>query len=58
MHLALIIAVGALGVLATVLAAVRSWQASRRGAPRELVLGYVAIMIAVSVVTMLLLRLL
>jgi hypothetical protein len=56
MRLALIIIVAAIGVLVTVLAAVRMWKASRRGAPTEQLLGYVGIMLAASVVTLLVLR--
>lgn len=56
MRLALVVLVACVGVLVTVLAAWRMWQANRRGAPRELVLGYVALMVAATVVTALLLR--
>lgn len=56
MRLALVILVAAIGVLATLFAAVRMWRASRAGAPREQVLGYVAIMLVASVVSLVLLR--
>lgn len=58
MRLALVVLVAAVGVATTVFAAVRMWRASRRGAPRELVLGYVGIMVAASAVSLLVLRLL
>lgn len=44
------------GVMVTILAAARMWRASRAGAPREQVIGYVGIMLAASVVTLLVLR--
>ncbi|MCB0877643.1 MAG: hypothetical protein KDC46_01495 [Thermoleophilia bacterium] len=56
MRLALVVLVAAIGVAVTVLAAARMWRASRSGAPREQVLGYVALMVGASVVTTLLLR--
>jgi hypothetical protein len=58
MRLALVVLVALAGVSVTAFAATRIWQASRRGAPRELLLGYAALMVAASVVTMLVLRLL
>ena len=48
----------ALGIAVTITAAVRMWHATRRGAQRELVLGYLAMMLLASAVTVLLLRLL
>lgn len=56
MHLALVVLVAVVGVTSTIAVAVRLWRAARKGAPRELQLGYVALMIAASVVTMLALR--
>ena len=56
MRLALVILVTLIGVLATMFAAARMWRASRSGAPREQVIGYVGIMLAASVVTLLVLR--
>lgn len=58
MRLALVVLVAAVGVAATIVAAWRLWSASRRGAPRELLLGYLALMVLASVVTALLLRVL
>lgn len=58
MRLALVVAVALVGVSTTVFAAVRMWRASRAGAPRELVLGYLALMIGVSAASLLVLRLL
>ena len=58
MQLALIVLVAAIGVLITIWSAVQMWRATRRQAPRELVLGYVALMVAASAVSLLLLRLL
>ena len=46
------------GVLATLFAAVRMWRASRAGAPRELVLGYMGVMVVASAISLLVLRLL
>ena len=56
MHIALIVIVAVVGIAATVFAAVRMWRASRANAPRELVLGYLALMVLVSVVSLLALR--
>ncbi len=56
MRLALVVLVAVVGVLVTVLAAARMWRASRSGAPRELVLGYVAVMVVASAVSLLVLR--
>ncbi len=56
MRLAIVIAVAAAGIALTLVSAARMWRASRRGAPNELVLGYVALMVAAAVATMLLLR--
>jgi hypothetical protein len=58
MRLALVILVTAVGVLVTMFAAARMWRATRSGAPREQVLGYVGIMLAASVFTLLVLRVL
>ncbi len=58
MRLALVVIVAALGVAVTLFAAARMWRASRGGGSNELVVGYLALMIAASVVTMLLLKLL
>ncbi|MCW2927927.1 MAG: hypothetical protein JWM86_1895 [Thermoleophilia bacterium] len=58
MRLALIIIVAAIGVLITIAMAMRLWKASRAGAPRELQLGYLAIMVAAGAVSLLLLRVL
>lgn len=58
MRLALVILVAATGVLVTLLAAGRMWRASRSGAPTEQVLGYVAIMLAASLLSLLVLRVL
>lgn len=58
MRLALVVVVALLGVGTTLFAAVRFWRATRRGAPRELVLGYLGLMLAASIVSVLLLRLL
>lgn len=57
MRLALVVLVAAIGVSATLFAAVRMWRANRRGAPPELVYGYLALMVAASAVTVLALRL-
>lgn len=56
MRLALLVLVALVGVAITIFAALRMWKANRSGAPRELVLGYVALMVAASVVTSLLVR--
>lgn len=56
MRLALIVLVALAGVLATVVAAARLWRASRTGAPRELQLGWLAIMVASSALSLLVLR--
>lgn len=58
MRLALVALVALVGVAVTIFAAVRMWRASRSGAPRELVLGYLALMVVASVVSSLLLRVL
>ncbi len=55
MRLALVVLVAIAGVLATIYAAMRMWKASRRG-QRELMLGYLALMVVVSVASLLLLR--
>lgn len=56
MRMALVVIVAAIGVLLTIAIAGRLWRASRRGASRELQLGYLALMVVASVVTALLLR--
>jgi hypothetical protein len=56
MRLALVVLVAVIGVAVTIFAATRMWRASRSDAPRELVLGYAAVMVVASVVTSLLLR--
>lgn len=56
MGIAAIVVVAALGVCATIFAAVRMWRASRAGAPRELVIGYLALMVLSSLVSLLVLR--
>lgn len=56
MRLALVVLVALVGVVVTIAVAVRLWRASRRGAPRELQLGYLALMVAASVLTMVALR--
>ena len=58
MHLAIIVLVATLGVLGTAFFATRMWRASKAGAPRELVLGYLGLMVAVSFLSLLLLKLL
>lgn len=58
MELAAVVAISTCGVLVTILAAVRLRSAARRGAPRELQLGYLGIMIAATAISLLLLRLL
>jgi len=58
MRLALVVLVALVGVLATVFAAARMWKASRSGAPRELVLGYLGVMVLASAISLLVLRLL
>ena len=58
MRVALVVAIAVIGIAVTLVAATRMWRASRRGAPTELVLGYVALMVVAAVVTMLLLRVL
>jgi surface polysaccharide O-acyltransferase-like enzyme len=58
MRVALLALVATLGVLGTIFAAVRMWRANRSGAPRELVLGYLGLMVVISVVSLLVLRLL
>ena len=47
------IAVGVLGVAFTIFALIRTMAAIRRGAPRELVLGWMALMIAGAAVAFL-----
>jgi hypothetical protein len=56
MRIALLVLVAVAGVAVTIFAAVRMWRANRSGAPRELVLGYAALMVAATVVTSLLVR--
>jgi hypothetical protein len=56
MRLALVVLVAVVGVATTLFAAVRMWKASRTGAPRELVLGYLALMVAASAISLLVLR--
>jgi len=56
MHMTLIVLVAVIGVSATIFAAVRMWSANRSGAPRELVFGYLALMIFASAITSLVLR--
>ena len=56
MRLFAIVFVATAGVVVTIFAAIRVWRGSRRGAPRELLLGYLALMIAASMVSLLLLR--
>ncbi|MCW2921229.1 MAG: hypothetical protein JWL76_1103 [Thermoleophilia bacterium] len=56
MRLALVVLVALVGVALTLFAAVRMWRASKSGAPRELVLGYLALMVAASAISLLLLR--
>ncbi len=56
MRLALVVLVAIIGVLVTLFAAVRMWRASRSGAPRELVLGYLGLMVAASAISLLVLR--
>lgn len=56
MRLALVVIVATLGVAVTIVAAARMWRATRRGAPRELVLGYLAVMVAASAISLLLVR--
>jgi hypothetical protein len=56
MRLALVVLVAIVGVATTVFAAARMWRASRSGAPRELVLGYLGLMVAASAISLLVLR--
>ena len=56
MQLALVVAVALLGCIITIYAAAKMWRASRSGAPRELVLGYLAVMLVASAVSLLVLR--
>jgi hypothetical protein len=56
MRFVLVIVVAAIGVIMTITIAVRLWRAARRGAPRELQLGYLALMVLTSAITSLLLR--
>lgn len=58
MKLALIIVVALVGVVLTIASAVRFWKAFRANAPRELQLGYLAVMVVVAAVSLLVLRLL
>lgn len=58
MRLALIALVALAGVSATILAAARLWRASGTGAPREQLVGYMAIMVGASALSLLVLRLL
>ena len=58
MRLFAIVVVAVIGILVTIYGAVRMWQATRRNAPRELVLGYLALMLVASAVSVLLLRVL
>lgn len=58
MRLAALIIVAALGVGATIAFAVRMHRATRGGAPRELVLGYLALMVAAAALSLLVLRVL
>ena len=51
-----VVLVAAVGCGITIFAAARLWRANRQGAPRELLLGYLALMIAASVVSLLVLR--
>lgn len=57
MGVALVIVIATIGVMSTIFCAVRMWRAARSGAPRELVLGYLALMVFVSVVSTMLIRL-
>lgn len=58
MGLVPIILVVSVGVFVTIFAAARMWRASRSGASREQLVGYMAIMVAASAVTLLVLRVL
>ena len=58
MRLVAIVVVAVIGILVTIFAAVRMWQATRAGGQRELVLGYLAMMVLASAVSVLLLRVL
>lgn len=51
-----VVLVAAIGCSVTIFAAARLWRAQRSGAPRELVLGYLALMLGASVVSLLVLR--
>lgn len=53
-----IVIIALVGVTITILSAARIWRASKAGAPREQVIGYMAIMVAAAAITMLLLRVL
>lgn len=53
-----IVVVAIVGVTITIFSAVRIWRGSRRGAPRDQLVGYMALMVAAAAVTMLLLRVL
>lgn len=57
MSVPLLVTVAVLGVAATVGACIRVVQMQRRGAPREVVLGWFAVMLAVATVSLLVLRL-
>lgn len=56
MRIALVVLVALVGIALTIFAAVRMWQANRRGGQRELVVGYLALMVGASAVSLLLLR--
>lgn len=56
MELAAIVGVASVGVGVTVFAAWRVDRGIRRGAPRQLLLGYLALMVIASVVSVLLMR--
>lgn len=56
MRIALVVLVAVVGITLTLFAAARMWQANRRGDARELVVGYLALMIAASAASLLLLR--
>ena len=56
MELVPVVLVALLGVSVTIFAAVRMWRANRSGAPRELVYGYLGLMLVASIVSLLVLR--
>jgi hypothetical protein len=58
MRLTAIVLVAAIGVAVTVFAAWRMWQTTRARGSRDLVLGYLALMLGASAVSVLLLRVL